>query len=142
MSKKNKRSEAPDEEIAEKAVFDETPAEEIEVTAETPAEEAAANEAAAEESAASEEVSADEVNGTELSVSDTAVEADGGIGTVNRAVNFRTGPSFKNAVIVELKTGSKIALSGTVEGDKGAWYKCEFDGRTGYVKASGISVSK
>ena len=42
------------------------------------------------------------------------------------------------AVIAELKAGSRVVLSGTVEGDKGAWYKCEFDGRTGYVKASGV----
>ena len=41
---------------------------------------------------------------------------------------------------MELKPGAKVILNGTVEGDKGTWYKCVFDGREGYVKASGIIV--
>ena len=131
----------PGEEIAEETALGEETTSEIEATAETPAEEAAAIETVAEETAADPEITADETGGTETQTPESADVSDGRIGIVSRPVNFRTGASFKNAVLAELKPGSKLALSGTVEGDKGAWYKCEFDGRTGYVKASGISVS-
>lgn len=64
------------------------------------------------------------------------------IGIVTRPVNFRKGPSFGKASIMELKMGTKVIVSDSVEGDKGTWYKCEFDGRTGYVKATGVSIAK
>ena len=58
-----------------------------------------------------------------------------------RPVNFRTGPSFGKAVIAELKPGTKVVISGTAEGDKGSWYECVFDGRTGFIKATGIVIN-
>lgn len=137
MGKKNKKPDAPGEEIVEEVAAAE------ETIEETPAEEVAAPEAPAAEpeAPAGEPAPAEEAAPAEAPVPEPVAESEGKIGTVNRPVNFRTGPTFKNAAIAELKAGSKIVLSGTVEGDKGAWYKCEFDGRTGYVKATGISVS-
>ena len=137
MSKKNKKSDAPEEEI----VADETVAETA-GAAETsePAEKAAENNIAVSEEPANiapdEVVKADEVNGAEAE----DIGSETKIGIVSRPVNFRTGPSFGRAVIAELKAGTKVILMGTEEGDKGKWYKCEFDGRKGYVKATGVTI--
>ncbi len=127
MSKKSKKSDAPEEKI----IAEETAAETSE-----PAEE---NIAVSEEPMniePMEEVNAVEADGAENTASDTKN------GTVSRPVNFRTGPSFGKAVIAELKAGAKVVITGTEAGDKGDWYKCEFDGRTGYVKASGVVAEK
>ncbi len=127
MSKKSKKSDAPEEKI----IAEETVAETSE-----PAEE---NIAVSEEPMniePMEEVKAVEADGAENTASDTKN------GTVSRPVNFRTGPSFGKAVIAELKAGAKVVITGTEAGDKGDWYKCEFDGRTGYVKASGVVAEK
>ncbi len=127
MSKKSKKSDAPEEKI----IAEETVAETSE-----PAEE---NIAVSEEPMniePMEEVNAVEADGAENTASDTKN------GTVSRPVNFRTGPSFGKAVIAELKAGAKVVITGTEAGDKGDWYKCEFDGRTGYVKASGVVAEK
>lgn len=132
MSKKNKKTEAPEEEI----VNDTVETAETEETAAEAAEENIEVSQEPENIQPTEEVKADEVNGA----AEEAAAGDAKVGTITRPVNFRTGPSFKNAVIAELKSGSKVTLNGTVEGDKGTWYKCEFDGREGYVKASGLSV--
>ena len=64
----------------------------------------------------------------------------GSVGTITRPVNFRTGPGFGRASITELKPGTTVVVSGSVEGDKGTWYECEFDGRKGYVKATGVTI--
>ena len=133
MSKKSKKTEAPEEEIVNDTI-------ETAETEETAAEAAAENIEVSNEPEniqPTEEVQADEVNGAAEAV---PADPDAKVGTVTKPVNFRTGPSFKNAVIAELKSGSKVTLNGTVEGDKGTWYKCEFDGREGYVKASGLIV--
>ena len=131
MSKKSKKSDAPEEKI----IAEETAAETSE-PAETAAEE---NIAVSEEPMniePMEEEKTVEADGAENTASDTKN------GTVSRPVNFRTGPSFGKAVIAELKAGAKVVITGTEAGDKGDWYKCEFDGRTGYVKATGIVVDK
>jgi hypothetical protein len=134
MGKKNKKSEAAEEEVvveeaAVEEVAEEAPVEEA--APEAPAEEAPAEEAPAAEAPAAEEAP---------SAPETVEASDGQIGTVAKPVNFRTGAKFTNAVIAELKAGTKIVISETVQGDKGAWYKCEFDGRVGFVKATGIIV--
>ena len=54
------------------------------------------------------------------------------------AVYFRTGASFNKAVIAELKPGAPVKVLGSQQGDKGVWYKCEYQGRTGFVKATGL----
>lgn len=125
MSKKNKKSDTPEEEIVQE-----------EVAAEPAKEAAEENIAVSEEPAniePAEEAKADEAED---------IGSEKKTGTVSRPVNFRTGPSFGKAVIAELKAGAKVVLTGTEAGDKGKWYKCEFDGRTGYVKATGIVVDK
>ncbi len=129
MGKKNKKSEAAEEEV----VVEEAAVEEV--AEEAPVEEAAP-EAPAEEAPAEEAPAAEEAP----SAPETVEASDGQIGTVAKPVNFRTGAKFTNAVIAELKAGTKIVISETVQGDKGAWYKCEFDGRVGFVKATGIIV--
>jgi dynactin complex subunit len=136
MSKKNKKTDAVGEEIVqEETEMTEEMTEEITETEPLPEETAEENISVAEEEQA-EAVAAEEASGA-------APELDeGSAGTVSRPVNFRTGPSFKNAVIAELKPGTKVKIAGSEAGDKGTWYKCEFDGRTGYVKASGVIAEK
>lgn len=130
MAKKSKKTEAPEEEAVR-----------IKAAAKSAEDSAEENIAVSEGTGIiepAEEVKADEVNGAEAE----EIGSETKTGTVSRPVNFRTGPSFGRAVIAELKAGAKVILTGTEAGDKGKWYKCEFDGRTGYVKASGVIVDK
>lgn len=119
MAKKNKKAEAAAEEIV---------AEETVLSEEDTEPEAVTEEPVHEEPAETAEPAGEEET------------AENKAGVVSRPVNFRTGPSFTNAVIAELKPGANVVVSGTVAGDKGKWYKCVFDGRTGYVKATGINI--
>ncbi len=161
MSKKNKRPEVTETEIVqEEAVLSdeiedtkeaEENMEEIiediiteEPAAEIPAEpEAAEPEApAAEEApAAGEAPAAEEAPAVQESAHAAPIEGKT-TGKITKPVNFRTGPSFGKASIMELKPGAAVTVTGSVEGDKGTWYECEFDGRTGYVKATGINIAK
>ena len=95
---------------------------------EAPAEEAApaAEEAPAEPAPAAEAPAIDGGNGT--------------IGIVLKEIAFRTGPSFNKAVISPLKPGAKLTVIGSEQGEKGLWYQCEYQGKTGYVKATGIRL--
>lgn len=130
MAKKSKKTEAPEEEAVR-----------IKAAAKSAEDSAEENIAVSEGTGIiepAEEVKADEANGAEAE----EIGSETKTGTVSRPVNFRTGPSFGRAVIAELKAGAKVILTGTEAGDKGKWYKCEFDGRTGYVKASGVIVDK
>ena len=150
MSKK--KGKAPSEEIEEKVVSEEetiaeeVPAEEAPAAAEeTPAEEPAAEEAPAEGSAA-EEPAAEEAPAEEPAaapepvVEEISADGDSKIGRTIKPVNMRFGPTFGNAAIQQLKSGTEVTVLETVSGDKGKWYKCEFSGKTGYIMAAGINI--
>ena len=114
-----------------------------EPSADIPAEEADVSDSA--DISAEETVSAEETPAAAESVpepeSTPAVQADGNTaGTIMRPVNFRTGPSFSKASTAELKPGTKVKVTGSAEGERGTWYECEFDGRKGYVKATGVTI--
>ena len=71
------------------------------------------------------------------------VQADSAtIGIVANAVNFRTGASFNKAVIAELKPGAPVKVTATEQGENGVWYQCEYQGKTGYIKATGIKFEQ
>ena len=112
-----------------------------EITEDIPAEPESAEsvEHAAEEvaAAAEEEVPAIEEPAVAAESTPAAAVDSGTVVVITKPVNFRTGPSFGKASITELKV-----VSGSVEGDKGTWYECEFDGRKGYVKATGVTIKK
>jgi len=136
MAKKNK-NEANAEEMIEQQTEETAAPEELAATEEPAAPEEptadAPAEAAAEEPAPAEPAPA--------ASSEPAAPIDSPVtGTVMKPVNFRTGPTFLNAAIAELKPGTTLVLEETVEGDKGTWYRCKFDGVTGYVKTSGIQI--
>ncbi len=136
MAKKNKKTEAPAEELVQEDVM----------TVDTGAEDTSAEDTSAVEPGApanDEPGSAPEELVTEAespAQEEVSPEGESSVGVITRPVNFRTGPRFTNAPIAELKPGTTVTISGSEEGDKGKWYKCVFDGRTGYVKATGISV--
>lgn len=149
MSKKNKRPEVTETEIVqEEAVLSdeiedtkgaeenmEEIAEDI-ITEEPAAEIPAEPEAAEPEAPAAEEAPAVQERAPAAPVEGKTT------GKVTKPVNFRTGPSFNRASTAELRPGTTVTVTGSVEGDKGTWYECEFDGRKGYVKATGISIAK
>lgn len=126
--------------LAAEEAFEQPAAEEYTEPAE---EEAVPEEEAPVQADASEEPNDDTAVSGEEAVSEapeqeSAAAVDGGRGTVMKPVNFRTGPSFMNAVITELKPGTTLTIEETVEGDKGTWYRCTYDGVAGYVKTSGV----
>lgn len=118
MARKKKNTEPVSEEILEEAASQQENAEEI-VDAES---EAAENAEACEQA---------EDTGNNTTV-----------GIVFNNVNFRTGASFNNAVIAELKQGAPVKVLSTAQGENGVWYKCEYQGKTGYIKATGIKFEQ
>ena len=72
----------------------------------------------------------------------TADAGNASVGIVANAVNFRTGPSFNKAVIAELKPGAPVKITSTEQGENGVWYQCEYQGKTGYIKATGIKFEQ
>lgn len=133
MSKKSKKAESTPEEteiIQDTAVSEDAGTltdDTVEAFESAPAEETVpAEEAPAEETAPAEEPQVTEET----------------TGTVIRPVNFRTGTSFSRAVIAEIKAGTTVKIVGSEQGEKGTWYKCVFDGRTGYIKATGVNIAK
>ena len=162
MSKKNKRPPVNEteneqkepvlsEELGDKEEAENNMDEIIEdIITEEPSDDISAEEATVSDAAditAEEAVSAEETPAAVESLSEPEsmpdTQTDGKTaGTIMRPVNFRTGPSFSKASIAELKPGTKVKVTGSAEGERGTWYECEFDGRKGFVKATGISVDK
>lgn len=120
MPKKKKNTEPVSEE--NEIILEETPAEE-EVTDGVTDEQ-------------SENIENDE-SGTQA-----ADAGNASVGIVANAVNFRTGPSFNKAVIAELKPGAPVKITSTEQGENGVWYQCEYQGKTGYIKATGIKFEQ
>lgn len=103
--------------------------------------EAAEQETADEAVEAQEEVQSEAADNT-AACEPTADAENATVGKVATAVNFRTGPSFNKAVIAELKQGAHVKVTSTEQGENGVWYKCEYQGKTGYIKATGIKFEQ
>ena len=121
MARKKKDAEQVSEEILEEAVSEQ------ENTDET-----------VEMQAESESEAADNTENQ----GQTADAENASVGVVTSAVNFRTGASFNKAVIAELKQGAHVKVMSTEQGENGVWYKCEYQGKTGYIKATGIKFEQ
>ena len=100
-------------------------------------------EAASEQENTEETVEAEAEAAENSETCESAADAENAtVGVVASAVNFRTGASCNKAVIAELKQGAHVKVTSTEQGENGVWYKCEYQGKTGYIKATGIKFEQ
>ncbi len=80
------------------------------------------------------------ISATYLSVSGTAnppATQTGKVVNCTTSVNVRSGPGTGYAIMGSAKKGATY----TVTGQSGSWYKIDYNGKTGYISATYLSVS-
>ncbi len=73
-------------------------------------------------------------SGTSTEPTGTVTETDGVV--MGWGVRFRTGPGMNYDFITSLNRGTKVTVIGT-EGD---WYRCIYDGKTGYLNTTLVTL--
>lgn len=72
-----------------------------------------------------------------VSLSVFAYTAKGGTVTAKGALNLRSGASTSNSVVAKLPSGSKVLVTD----QSGSWYQVSYNGKSGYVSSSYLSLS-